>query len=81
MAVIAIGQDRFETEDFLRQFYTDNGYSWPMAALHQEVVDAYEVEVRSTKYGIDRNGVIALKAVYGQSVDDWKAWFDQVLAR
>lgn len=52
-----------------------------MAALHQEVVDAYEVEVRSTKYGIDRNGVIALKAVYGQSVDDWKAWFDQVLAR
>ena len=76
---MAIGTDSFEGESYLRQYKERNGFPWPIAAVDSDVIESYEVVVRSTKFGIDRNGVIVLKGLYGtQPFEEWERWLKQL---
>ncbi len=77
--MLAVGTDAFESENYLRQYKERNDFPWPMAAVHPEVIESYEVVIRSTKFGIDGNGVIVLKGFYGtQSLEEWERWLEQL---
>ena len=72
---MAVDIDPFEKADRVRKFKETNGFNWPMVVQQTELAVGYNVRVQSTKFGIDKNGVIVLKGSYGtQSVQEWERW-------
>ena len=58
-AVVVVGVDIMETEDTVRQFVEQGGYSWTFVIdTTGEVSNNYEVTAIPTSFFIDREGVI-----------------------
>ena len=58
-----------------------NGYPWMMAPTDLKMTKSYGVRVQSTKFGIDRDGVIVYKRGYGTASEaDWTKVLEQLAA-
>ncbi|MBM3925139.1 MAG: hypothetical protein FJ320_04010 [SAR202 cluster bacterium] len=79
VSVLAIDTDPSESESKIREFRDANGYSWPMATTHRDVVRDYNITVQSSKVAVDHQGVIAFRSGYGtQSEGKWREWFEEL---
>jgi hypothetical protein len=69
---LAIGIDPTETADVLRRYQTSQEYPWPAAVGNREMLQAYNVTSTSTKYGMDRSGLVNWRRGYGvASASEW----------
>jgi hypothetical protein len=79
VAILAIGTDPSESASRVKEFRDANGYSWPMATAHGDVIRDYNITVQSSKVAVDHRGVIAFRSGYGtQSEETWREWFEEL---
>ncbi len=74
VAVIAVGTDPSETAEIIGAYREAQGYEYPMAVAHPDILRSYQVTSQSTKVGVDRNGVIQVRAGFGTKNQGW--WLD-----
>ena len=75
-----MGFDTTESLAKIADYRDSNGYPWTFAAGPRQIAADYGVRVQSTKFGIDRDGVIGWRAEYGTSnTGVWEEWFQQLL--
>ena len=80
MAFVAVGFDTTESLAKLAAYRESSGLPWTVASAPREVAVQYAVRVQSTKFGIDRDGVVVWASGYGTSdTGVWEERFQQLL--
>jgi len=72
LGFVAVGVDPAEGADLLRKTAASRGYSWPIAKGSPEMLKTFGVLTTSTKFAVDRSGIITYQAGYG--VGDATTW-------
>lgn len=74
--LLAVDMDLGESVQDLKRFRERQGYPFQLATTDAATLIAYHYVGQSSKFGVDRSGVIAYRAGYGQGNDDeWRALF------
>lgn len=76
MSFLAVSVDPADGPDVLREYQQTNGYPWAVAPGNPEIVQRYNVMTTMSKYGVDRQGLIAVQG--GHTVAGAEEW-EQVL--
>ncbi|MCH7656208.1 MAG: hypothetical protein IIC95_09555 [Chloroflexi bacterium] len=80
VAFVAVGFDTTESPSKLEAYRESSELPWTVAVAPREVAVAYGVRVQSTKFGIDRDGVVVWGSGYGTSdAAAWEERFQQLL--
>ena len=74
MKVIAIGTDPNESEGDVRSYRDREGLGYRIALAQTDIVRAYRITAQSSKVGVDKNGVVQVRSLYGRQGGDW--WQD-----
>ena len=56
----------------VRAYQHANGYPWTFVFADRSVLERYSMTATATKYGVDRQGVIAFRGAH--VVDDARTW-------
>lgn len=67
-----MGVDPSEGPDVLREYRRANGYPWTVAVGERPMLERYNVLTSMTKFGIDRQGNIALRGTH--TAEDAAHW-------
>ena len=71
--IVIVSIDLTEPEERITSFLEDNSYVWEPAIANRDILADYRVVSRSTKIGVDRDGVIAYRGGYGRiSREAWQ---------
>ena len=66
----------------VRAYQRSNGYPWTFVLGDRQVLERYNMTSTATKYGVDRQGVIAFRGAH--VVDDagtWERVFEDLVRR
>ena len=74
MKVIAIGTDPNESEGDVRSYRDREGLTYRIALARTDIVRTYSITAQSSKVGVDKNGVVQVRSLYGRQGEDW--WQD-----
>ena len=74
MKVIAIGTDPNESEGDVRSYRDREGLTYRIALARTDIVRTYSITAQSSKVGVDKNGVVQVRSLYGRQGGDW--WQD-----
>ncbi len=74
MTVIAIGTDPNESEGTVRSYRDNEGLSYRISVARTDIVRTYKITSQSSKVGVDKNGVVQVRSIYGRQDIDW--WTD-----
>jgi peroxiredoxin len=78
---VAIGVDPTESADLLKQTAESRGYPWLIAPGTTPVLTKFGVIQTSTKFAIDREGIVVYEAEYGVGDDaTWQKVFERLIA-
>lgn len=79
--LLVVDMDLGETAGELTRFREQQGYAFGLATTDARTLAAFNYVGRSSKFGVDRNGIITYRAGYGEGSDaEWRTLF-QRLAR
>lgn len=79
VALLVVDMDLGESVQELRRFREQQGYPFQLATTDAATLVAFNYVGRSSKFGVDRTGVIVYRADYGQGSDgEWRALFKQL---
>ncbi len=63
----------------LTRFREQQGYPFGLATTDARTLAAFNYVGRSSKFGVDRNGIITYRAGYGDGSDaEWRALFQRL---
>ena len=74
MKVIAIGTDPNESEGDVSSYRDREGLTYRIAVARTDIVSTYRITAQSSKVGVDKNGVVQVRSIYGRQGADW--WQD-----
>ena len=58
----------------MRSYRDREGLSYRIAAARPDIVSTYRITAQSSKVGVDKNGVVQVRSIYGRQGEDW--WQD-----
>ena len=77
---IAISLDQRESASVLQNYKTQNGYPVTFAPGSPQILRDYAVTFTTTKYAIDKDGIIIFKSTGAQNSESWKTLFNALVS-
>jgi hypothetical protein len=77
--LLVVDMDLGEELDYLSRFAQEQRYPFPLSVTDARTLQNFNYVGRSSKFGVDRSGVIVYRAGYGEGSEaEWHGLFEQL---